>query len=145
MSKTKVLDRFERTSGVVLKCDPKEGRTQQQFKDECDVNIIVERYVKTGNWGSSLKPGTKTPMFGDFTEAPDYQECMDKLIAAQADFDSLPSRLRKRFNNSPYDLLEFLHDPANKDEAIALGLIEKKAVDLSAPAAALPGSDPAKG
>lgn len=121
----RVLDRFDRKSGVVLACNPEEGLTQQSFKDECNVNIIVERYTKTGLWSSSLKPGSRVPMFGDFTAAPDFQTCMDKINQAQADFDSLPSRLRKRFNNNPAELLAFLHDPQNKDEAIALGIFAK--------------------
>ena len=45
------------------------------------------------------------------------------VIEAGEMFDALPSRIRKRFNNSPAQLLEFLADTANVSEAISLGLI----------------------
>lgn len=33
---------------VSLEFDPAKGRTHQSFKDECDVNRIVETYARTG-------------------------------------------------------------------------------------------------
>jgi len=134
MSVIKVYHRFELPKGKGIKCDPSEGKTHQSFKDECDVNAIVDRYAKTGLWGSSLKPGDRQPLFGDFSNAPDFREAMDKINQANSDFANLPSRLRKRFNNDPAELLAFLSDPKNTDEAIAIGLCEKK----SAPAAPAP-------
>lgn len=139
-----VRDAFSHVKGIVVKCTKDEGMTQQSFKDECNINMIVEKYTKTGQWGNSLKPGTKVPMFGDFTAAPDYQECLDRMIAAQADFDSLPSRLRKRFNNDPYELLEFLQNKENKDEAVRLGIIEPAAPASPPEAGITPGAAGAK-
>jgi len=36
---------------------------------------------------------------------------------------SLPSKIRDRFGNDPSQLLSFLADSSNKDEAISLGLV----------------------
>ena len=40
-------------------------------------------------------------------------------------FDNLPSDVRNRFNNNPAQLLDFVADPENKEEAIELGLLPK--------------------
>jgi phage internal scaffolding protein len=53
----------------------------------------------------------------------DYHTAMNALIASEEQFDALPSKLRARFNNEPYKLIEFLDDPKNQSEAIALGLV----------------------
>lgn len=50
-----------------LKCE--DGtRTQQQFKDECDINEIMRRFGKTGQVPSNVR----APMYGDFTEVGDF-------------------------------------------------------------------------
>jgi len=35
---------------------PTLGRTKQQFKDECDVNLLMSRYMRTGILGDGLEP-----------------------------------------------------------------------------------------
>lgn len=60
-------------------------------------------------------------MFADVSDVPDLLVAMDTMTRAQADFDSLPSHIRKRFGNSPIELVDFLNDPQNDDEAIKLG------------------------
>ena len=97
--------------------------TQSQFKDECDINKIMDRYLRTGCLSdplSQMKPGT----YGDFTEMGDYMENMNKIIQAREMFDALPAKVRERFNNNPGAMIDFVMDPDNKDEAIKLGLLE---------------------
>lgn len=95
---------------------------QQQFKDDCDVNVIVSRFVKTGQ----LPQVTAQAMYGDFLDAPQsYQDALNAVINAQDGFDELPAKLRERFQNDPYELLKFVSDAKNRDEAVSLGLIEK--------------------
>lgn len=96
--------------------------TQQHFKEECDVNRIMQRYEETGNWGEQTEV---TPQFGDFSAEFDFRSAQDTVISAREAFASLPSKLRKRFNNDPAELLEFVMDSENREEAIKLGLIEK--------------------
>jgi len=126
MYKYDVLDiysKFHRPIDPGITFDPAEGETQQSFKDECDINRIVSQYVKTGTWSGSLRPPTRVPQFGDFSNVLEYQESMNKIIEAQEAFDSLPSRVRQRFQNDPAQLLAFLDDVSNQEEAIKLGLI----------------------
>lgn len=96
--------------------------TQQHFKDECDVNRIMQRYEETGNWGEQTNV---RPQFGDFSTEFDFRQAQETVIAAAEAFAALPSRVRKRFNNDPAELLEFVMDEKNREEAVFLGLIEK--------------------
>nr|QJB19084.1 MAG: internal scaffolding protein [Microvirus sp.] len=107
--------------------------TLQQAAAECDINLIVERYAKTGSWtseGSSPRGGS--PSFGDFTDVADFMTAQNAVIEAQAAFDSLPAKMRKRFDNDPASLLTFLGDPSNKSEAITLGLVDASEPIVSA-------------
>lgn len=95
-------------------------RTQQQFKDECDINTIVRNFGLTGQ----LPFNERTPLTGDYTEVVnDYQSALNMVMAADAAFMELPSNLRERFHNNPQELLEFVQDPRNKDEADKLGIL----------------------
>lgn len=96
--------------------------TQQHFKEECDVNRIMQRYEETGNWGEQTEV---TPQFGDFSTEFEFRNAQDMIIRAREAFGELPSKLRKRFNNDPAELMDFLADENNKEEAVLLGLIEK--------------------
>ena len=98
--------------------------TKQSFKDECDINVILARYENTGMYYDPLTTrGSRAPLFDDFTAVPDYMDAQNFVIEAGEMFNALSSRIRKRFNNSPAELLEFLADSANVSEAISLGLI----------------------
>jgi phage internal scaffolding protein len=111
----------------------KPSLTQQHFKDECDVNTIMSRYLKTGFLTDPLKPPTSRPMFGDFSSALDFHNAQTIIAEAQQTFDSLPSFIRDRFNNDPAQLLAFLGDEKNKDEAIKLGIISPTPEEAPAP------------
>lgn len=95
--------------------------TEQNHKDECDVNKIIRKYDKTGLITHISKIEAK---FGDMTGG-DFKEAHDLVINAKRMFDELPSNIRNRFKNNPEELLTFMEDPENRDEAIELGLIDK--------------------
>lgn len=142
-----IYHRFNRPKPKGLTMDPKEGMTQQDFKEECDVNNIVKRYADTGLWSQSLRPPTSTPMFGDFTTVPEFFEAQNIIAKASEHFASLPSEVRFRFNNDPAQLLAFVSDPKNTDEAIALGIANPRPTGESpapgaAPAAPSAGDKP---
>lgn len=98
-----------------------ESLTQQQFVEESDINTIVNRFLRTGE----MPQFDPRAMFGDFVDMPSsYQEALERVRSAQEAFSELPSAVRSRFNGDPAELLNFLSDPRNRDEAIKLGLIE---------------------
>lgn len=98
------------------------SRTQQQFKSAVNVNNIIARYSSTG----VLPQDRREAFYGDFSVVPDFQERRQVIINAENAFMALPSKLRKRFNNNAGELMEFLQDEKNLDEAIALGLVDAK-------------------
>jgi len=95
---------------------------QQHFKDECDINNILRQFNITGQ----LPEQTLSPRYGDFTGIGDYHTALNQVIAAEDEFMSLPAQIRARFENDPAQLIEFLNQPENYDEAITLGLVDKK-------------------
>ena len=96
--------------------------TQQHFKDDCDINLLIQRYGMLAY--DPLHPPTIQPQFGDF-DSVDFQLAQIKIAQASQAFDLLPSDLRKRFNNSPVELLQFLEKEENRNAAIELGLISQ--------------------
>lgn len=96
--------------------------TQQQFKDECDVNNILSKYKKSGLL-THVNKGKAT--FGDFTTLEDYQTSVEKVMAAQDSFSKLPSEVRNRFQNDPGKIIDFLSDEKNHEEAVQLGLMQR--------------------
>jgi len=97
---------------------------QQHMKDECDINVIVERFGVTGQ----LPVRAIEPSYGDFSGVSDYHTALNKIRAADEAFMALPAKLRAKFDHDPNALLNFLENEANKDEAIQLGLIDGQPV-----------------
>ena len=118
--KFKTIYNYKSPKGIVNKSA---SMTQAQFQDECDINKIMDRYMRTGCLSDPLnrmRPGT----YGDFTEMGDYMENMNKIIQAREMFEALPAKVRERFGNNPGAMIDFVMDPANQKEAIDLGLLE---------------------
>lgn len=107
------------------------SRTQQQFRDECDINNIMKQYKATGS--ITHVNNRNQGVYADLVNLPDYKEQLENVIAARQLFNDLPAALRKRFSNDPQELIDFLSDSNNRDEAIKLGLIDspKNANDLT--------------
>ena len=102
-----------------LRCEDA-SLTQQHQKDQADINYIIEQYNVTG----ILPTAPVSPQYADFTGIYDYQSALNAVIDAQDEFMSLPAKLRARFDNDPLNLINFLNDDENRQEAIKLGLIE---------------------
>jgi len=92
--------------------------TQQQFKDEVDVNNIVNKFDKTG---VVTHLNSKTPRYG-FAESVDFKEAMDTVTDASEAFEDLPANVREYFNNDPQSFLEGLNDPNHQQILSELGI-----------------------
>lgn len=111
-------DKDEVSNETGLACQDK-SLAQQHMKDECDINVIVERFGVTGR-----VPVTQfEPTYGDFTGVSDYHTALNKINATEERFMTLPAKIRAKFEHDPYKLVNFLMDEANRSEAIELGLI----------------------
>lgn len=102
---------------------------QQHFKDDCDINILVERFTRTGQL---QQRNPEDYSFGDFS-AVDYQSALDIIMLADEQFGTLPATVRERFSNNPAQLLHFLEQESNREEALRLGLIAPESVGTVSP------------
>lgn len=97
-------------------------RTQQQFKDQCNINVLFARYLETGEMPQVLDGIS----YGNFEGIFDFQSAMNAVRTAEGLFSQLPARIKNRFDNDPQKLLEFLANPENREEAEFLKLINRK-------------------
>ena len=105
-----------------LRCDDP-SLTQQQFKEEADINTIVDRFLKSG----VLPTAVNMPQYVDYEGVFDFQSAMNVVRQADENFMRLDAKVRVRFNNSPQAFLEFFANPENAEEAVRLGLAIPKA------------------
>lgn len=111
-----------------LSLDPKTGEltempsmTKQSFAEECDINNILKQYKQSGML-RHINARAAQGMYADLPDDNDFQNALHVVMQAENSFASLPSKVRARFHNDPAEFLGFLADPANQDEAIALGI-----------------------
>lgn len=125
--------------GINFIDDP--GFTQQHFREECDINNILDRYAQTG-----IVPERHGAFYGDFSEGLEYREALDRLNSTQAEFDALPARTRDFFGNNPAKFLDFVSNPENKPYFATIGLIDavvpQPQVEITTAATADPGQLP---
>lgn len=94
-------------------------RTEQRYLQECDINTLMAKYVRTG----ALPEGIRVGQYGDFSTATSFFDAQMLLQTAEAQFMSLPAKVRAHFDNDPGKLLAFVHNPANRAAAQDLGLL----------------------
>lgn len=93
--------------------------TDQSQKKQCDINVIIAKYRKTGQLDHvKVRQG----LYQDVSNIPDLIGAYEAVAKAQEAFDSIPANLRKRLNNDPVQFMEYLQDPANDQEAVRLGI-----------------------
>jgi len=110
-------------------CFTEPSRTQQQYKEECDINTIAKNFGITGRLPSAVR----MPTYGDFSDVDDYQSALNAARWASHSFMQMPAEVRFRFENNPQKFVEFCSNPGNRDEAIKLGLVEAPPVSAQVP------------
>lgn len=106
------------------------SKTDQSFKEDCDVNIVLKKFMKTGQL---THVNRKTASYSDVSEVPNLLDAHVQLSEAKKAFMKLPAELRKKLGNNPLALDEYLRDPENLEEAIQYGLLEKRAKPAKEP------------
>lgn len=99
---------------------------RQEFREETDMNVIMRRAMNTGHLPVRADI---VPTFADVSEIGDFADVQRRVQAARDAFMALPPEVRFRFNNRPEDLIAFVSDDANREEAIKLGLVEAPAAE----------------
>ena len=96
-----------------------ETRTQQQFKKECDINVVVSRFMKTGQ----LPPPKAQGFYADVSDVEDFQSAREAVRQAEADFMRYPAAIRAAFDNDPTVFVDAFNDPDNIDTLVEMGLL----------------------
>lgn len=99
------------------------SRTKQSQLKECDINLIMKKYQKTGIINHFNKHGA---MYGEYAPL-DLISAYETLERTNEMFLDLPAKVRARFKNQPEAFLEFVQDPKNKEEMYELGLARRPA------------------
>lgn len=101
---------------------------------EADINYIAKSYGLSGK-NMPVPPEIFDPRFyidqGD--APPDLQTALNLVRDAENQFMHLPAGLRRKFDDSPAVLWDWLQIPQNHKEAVTLGLL--KEITPEAPAA----------
>ncbi len=106
--------------GVVyggLVCPP--GVAKQAMRDECDVNLIMAKFVKTG-FIEHVSSGV--PSYVDMSEVTDYRTAIEHVRSVEEYFLGLPAEVRRRFDNDTVTFMEYLESGASEEDLKALGL-----------------------
>ena len=88
-----------------------EHKTQQQHKEECDINSLLRRYEKTGIMTHLQKYEGR---YGDFSGENDLYEAGLQIKVATDMFMELPAIVRQKFANNAGAFIDFVTDPDNK-------------------------------
>lgn len=111
--------------------------TQQSDKDLTNINVIIAKYMK----GQPLPQVTEPAKFGDFTGISSFTEAMEMITKAKESFAEVPAKIRQRFNNDPQRFMDFIHDPANTEELVKMGLAKEPPITDTPPTALTPQGD----
>jgi len=93
--------------------------TKQSFKDECDINTIMRRYIQSGEMPVLNQ---KAPQYLDCTGI-DYQQAMEFIAGAKTLFGEMPADIREKFENDPAQFLDFCSQEKNRPEMAEMGLL----------------------
>lgn len=99
--------------------------TRQEFADECDINILMDRY----GFGGITHVNRLAPVYMDVSAVPDLGAALDHLREATIAFNSLPPETRFRMDNDPVKFVAFAQDPANLEQMCQWGLAPPAPVD----------------
>lgn len=115
---------------VALKCKD-ETRTKQSYKKQQDIKEIIKKYGATGLLNKNIM--ANDPKFDDVSEISSYAEASQIIAKAGQAFDQLPNEIREKFNYNPANLLDYLNKSENKEEAIAMGLVNPEVTPEKSP------------
>ncbi len=121
-----------RPTALNFKGDDAKSRTKQAFKDECDINRVMDRAGRGASLAHLAAHKGQYGDFSDFTERT-YEQMLNRIADAKTIFFDLPAELRQNeFQNNPGKFFEFVNKPENHDR------LEELFPALSAPGRQLP-------
>lgn len=125
----KSLHQYEKTDAMKTNIDPETNRTEAYH---AELILTPDELLKRS------KPGQPVAMprqqYMDLSQGPqNYEELVNQVAEINEQFQKLPAKIRDRFGNDPQQLLDFVHDPANIEEAVKIGLVDAPEPPVKAP------------
>jgi hypothetical protein len=96
---------------LYLDCSNLPSLTRQEFAEECDINILMAKYEKTGILPSNVN--ANEPRYLDVSDVPDLMVAHQVLQDATTAFMSLPATIRRDFDNDPIKFINYAENPEN--------------------------------
>lgn len=115
---------FHDADGKVL---PGSKPAKQSYKDQCDINRILDKAARTGTVSHLNKHAQFYADVADF----DYEVAQNEIAKANSAFYDLPAEVRREFGNKPGAFLSFLQTHTDEE-------IREKLPELAAPGRQLP-------
>ncbi len=97
--------------------------TQQQFKDECEIESLLKAHNLSQVMGI-VNNHDRQPLYADVTDIPDFHDAQNHVARATEYFEGLPSDVRSRFNNSLSEFLTTLNNPDAREALTEMGVFK---------------------
>lgn len=100
------------------------SKTEQSYKDECNIDFIISNFVKTG-----IDPREGRQMsYVDCTQVKDFQSAQNLIAETKSMYYALPSEIRDEFKTVD-KYLEYVSNPENLKDCYERGIIDPSSVD----------------
>lgn len=86
------------------------SKTEQHHLESCNMQFIMSRAQKTGMIDHIRND---QPRYVDLVDKVDYLESMKVIAEANSVFESLPAKIRERFENRAENFLEYIQEEEN--------------------------------
>ncbi len=96
-----------------------ESLTEQQYAEESKILTKIRKFDSQGFFDSINR---NPAQYSDFSEITDLASAIDQIQSAEESFMTIPSDIRKQFNNSSSEFFKFASDAKNYDELVQMGL-----------------------
>ncbi len=87
------------------------GRTKQSQADECDINMLLERYARDDSLSHLEKFGGQYGTYAGY----DYENHVTKIAEMNSIFERLPAEVKKEFHQQTDKFFEFVTNPENAE------------------------------
>lgn len=97
-------------------------RVQQNQRNLHNPGLLMKKYRGTGVFPQK---DPRKAIQGDFSSGIDFAESLRRTQAAEESFLELPAKIRSRFKNNPGELIDFVMNTDNREEAVELGILAR--------------------
>lgn len=96
-----------------------DGMTQQHFKDECDINNLIAKYIR----GDDMSRYQRTAQYlgEDFPTSMSLTDAENIIRKADNAFYALPAQDRDFFENDPNNFITYMEKPEFIEDSIKRG------------------------